>query len=405
MTDPSVAESAKVHETPSTALAVPHAAQSQDQLITQHTSAVSAEPAKVRQLQHAFAQAVARPGGQALLLKTNNKADRWVPLATAVNSGRAFAVEVDSEILAVDADDAGLRAEMFRLRAECQRSGCMPVMVNSGQPGRLHLFARVGDRELHSRLAAAAKRRGMDVRQSIRPPLAPHRFARFSSTLLEPCDPLVALQALQRLVSPIIRLSERMENLLRYGDTQHIYKSRSEVVQALATAAVRAGWSFEMFLNTLLLAPLLGGAKLQEINDKRGYRAARKYATRSWQRAVRFVQAKADVRGDHNEAQRHARAVQSEADERAWPGMAGGSTRAVLEAHIAIAEQTARLDYHASIREVAELAGVSSPTARTAHRRLMKAGWLTLIQRGRGPYANRWRLRVPKQVRREGRAN
>ena len=95
---------------------------------------------------------------------------------------------------------------------------------------------------------------------------------------------------------------------------------------------------------------------------------------------------------------RRARAIATSADlpSPALAGKAGGTDPAVLQAHFEIAHQKGSLVHGASARQVAELAGVSWPTAYKAQRRLTKAGWLRRLQIGRGHEATTWRLRPGK---------
>lgn len=68
-------------------------------------------------LRVAFARAVVRPGGQALLLTPDNRADRWAPIEDAASTGRAYTVEVADNVLAIDADHPDLILEMEGIAA------------------------------------------------------------------------------------------------------------------------------------------------------------------------------------------------------------------------------------------------------------------------------------------------
>jgi hypothetical protein len=79
-----------------------------------------------------------------------------------------------------------------------QADGLHPVLVESGQPGHLHLFCRITDPAARTRYLNLARQRGIDVRQGhnrIRPPLSPHRNG-LPVRLLTPEDPQQALAAL-----------------------------------------------------------------------------------------------------------------------------------------------------------------------------------------------------------------
>src|SRR5262245_40352316 len=124
----------------------------------------------------AFALAVIRKGGKALLLTDDNQGDGWVPVSAAVRESRPFAVDLRDDVVAGDWDssDGVLKARAFAEAAE--RSGYAAVVVASGRPGHAHVFVVVVDDEDRLILASTAKAMGADVRRTIRPPLAPHRL-------------------------------------------------------------------------------------------------------------------------------------------------------------------------------------------------------------------------------------
>src|SRR5262245_61059290 len=90
----------------------------------------------------ALANAIRRPGGKAGLLDADNQFRGWVSLAEAVQSGRAFFVDVVDDILAIDCDVPDLATQVHQIAADLRAQGCRPVLTESGQPGRLHLFCR-----------------------------------------------------------------------------------------------------------------------------------------------------------------------------------------------------------------------------------------------------------------------
>src|SRR5262245_56784554 len=117
-----------------------------------------------------FAQAIARPGGKAMLLTPENRSDGWVPLEEAVASGRAYAVELAQDMFALDADSPVLRAQTLRLADQLHVAGLRTVLVESGRPDHLHCFARSADSLLLGAVAAEARGVGLNVPRAIRPP-------------------------------------------------------------------------------------------------------------------------------------------------------------------------------------------------------------------------------------------
>jgi Mn-dependent DtxR family transcriptional regulator len=180
-----------------------------------------------------------------------------------------------------------------------------------------------------------------------------------------------------------------MEELLRYGNSsQRAYRSRSEVIQALALAAVNAEWTQADFTSSILDRSNAGGEKVQAMTRT----VAEKYIHRSWIHAQEYhatfppVGSRADVRDRLNR-------IRTAADSMAWRGRGGATDRAVLEAHFGLALELGRLTYHASVRDIAERAGITAPTASRAHGRLRDGGWLRLVHAAAGVNANSWELR------------
>lgn len=190
----------------------------------------------------AFAQAIARPGGKALLIDEHNKAVRWVSLEAAAENGMAFAVDVANDIVAIDADHPGREPDVIHLAELVERDGCSPVLVNSGRPGHLHLFARVGDPKPRDRYKRRARALRLDVRQTIRPPLAPHRLG-LPVSLRSPADPAAALAALAPHHRAARPLAPKWMDLLRTGNhAEYGYPSRSHAIQAFTwPPSTRAG--------------------------------------------------------------------------------------------------------------------------------------------------------------------
>jgi hypothetical protein len=360
----------------------------------------------VRQL----ALAISKRGGDALLIDPNNRRAGYMPILEAARSGRCFAVLPADEVLALDVDRTRVaRYVMNELLPELERRKLSAVVWNSGAKGHLHLLARISDPTLKARIEAAARLHGCDVRagQRIRPPLSPHRFG-YRVSLIHPKTAAEAVAALaparepQRpSQSPAINsrrgsLSGRMFALLRDGDREGIYRSRSEVIQALALASVNAGLSEAWLVKVLLDGRNRAGEKVRQILADNGSRAARQYVHRSYEKAqARFVQIppfrnRSDVLAKIDE-------IEHAADAMAWRGRAGATDRAVLQAHMIIARRVCRLKYGAAVREVAELSGVASPgTVSVSHRRLARGGWLVVLQASTREAPTRYLLRLPK---------
>jgi DNA-binding MarR family transcriptional regulator len=68
------------------------------------------------------------------------------------------------------------------------------------------------------------------------------------------------------------------------------------------------------------------------------------------------------------------------------------TSKAVFLAHTNLAHRSGQLTYHASSRDIAEIAGVGRKTAAKASARLAESGLLELVQSATFSYANRYRL-------------
>lgn len=354
-----------------------------------------------------LAHAVSK-NSRALLLDAENKAldePGWLPIEQAARiitdgheRARTFTVEVRDDILAIEVDptderhqgtDAEALTKAFHQLAE--RMGAFDripvVVVASGRRGHRHMFARISDPAVRGRYSDEARKLGLEPRRAIRPPLAPHRLG-LPVALLEPEDPHAALDRLRP--SQARPLSPAMARLLREGDRTGRYRSRSEVVLALAVAGVNAGWS-EADFEAALLDPGHRGA--EKIHG-RPVGAARRYLGATWAIAVRFVAARPAFR-DGQDARARIADIRRAARTWAWSPRAGLTDRAVLEAHLTVADSAASTTYRVDVRRLAEMADVTKTTISAANHRLIRQGLLRRVSRGYGTTASTWTLRHP----------
>jgi DNA-binding MarR family transcriptional regulator len=261
------------------------------------------------------------------------------------------------------------------------------------------MFCRVpdlADRRYFGERARAAR---LDVRYSIRPPGSPHRLG-LPVVLLDPPSPARVLVALspRPSVQPAgqRRLSPRMNALLSCGDAHHRYRSRSEVILALALAAANASWTQSAFLAAMLDPENAGGQKVQEIAALKGQIRAERYVEGRWRKATARVRNRPAIT-DRADAICELLRVDVSSRGTPWRGTGGASDWAVLTAHLSVARRTAKLTYDASVREIAEIAGVHASTVSRAHRRLIAGRWLRRSTRRRRLHADTWTLRVPSE--------
>jgi len=170
---------------------------------------------------------------------------------------------------------------------------------------------------------------------------------------------------------------------LLQGDKQCHYDSRSEAEQAIITSLFNVGFRFDEILAIFEKYPAAG--KFREIQALTGPIAAISWLRTCFESARNWCATDSPTRT-------RARTVQALAEAAPWPGRTGSTDRAVFLAHLNIAHMSGHELYHASSRDLAEIAGCARLTASKACRRLRQQGHLVLVAPASFPYANRYRL-------------
>ena len=323
-----------------------------------------------------LAEAVARPGTDGREITPTNAAGEFLPLHRAVVAAVAYYVEVAEHILAADFDKtdaeqaASLLAIVLRLR------GVPAVRLASGQRGRRHVFAFVPRADWMSELKSFAKQLGADVRSHIRPPLSPHRLQGESEvrvSLLAPNSPQEALRALTTR-GLADHISDQMWRKIVSGQGRG-YASTSEFVRAAAVAVLNLGWRLEAFMELLTAEGTALAEAYGDRAERRGLDATQEWVRQQiWPGAEKLVR-ESPAKG-RDEAVRLA-AMRVWALSRSWPGRRGPGTQAVLLALIDKASLTGRFEFNASLRELADLSGISGlQTVRRGLAALQDAGVL-----------------------------
>jgi hypothetical protein len=169
---------------------------------------------------------------------------------------------------------------------------------------------------------------------------------------------------------------------LLHGKNAEGYPSRSEAEQALILSLVNAGFECAEVLDLFNRHPCAGKyAELKADNP----RNAERWLNHSYRQAVEFAK-------NESPARRTISAAFAWADSAPWPGRTGAVDRAIFTAHLSIAHKAGRLNWAASCRNLAELAGVSSKTATNANKRLFDADLIALEESATVESANIFRL-------------
>jgi DNA-binding Lrp family transcriptional regulator len=341
-----------------------------------------------------LARAIARASGRGLLLTQDNAGDGWVPIEAAVASGRAYAVELRRDVLALDGDQPGAGAAAAAVARALRARGLEPLVVPSGQPGRWHLFCRVGSVELRRRVAEEARRRGLDVRRCIRPPWSPHRLA------LPVAPPAPGeLDAAVAALGPLRAhgcLSPATWRRLRHGDPAA--PSRSECDWSVALGFANAGRDVDDLFRALMDDRNAAGVKVRELAARRGLGEAHRYVGLRHRRATSYVAVHPAI-ATPTDARGEILAIRDAIASLPWPGRTGDTDRAVLEAEIDLRLELGRLQAWVSERDLAERVGMSRPTVAAARRRLQDQGLLKRIPTDRRcTQAQTWRLCHPPRA-------
>jgi hypothetical protein len=187
---------------------------------------------------------------------------------------------------------------------------------------------------------------------------------------------------------PVVRPSTpdipRAAAALLSGQNVDRYRSRSEAEAALITSLVNAGHDFGSVLALFQLHPCAG--KYTELRQAAGDREALRWLRRTYDVQAAWAEA------HESTGRTRARAALAWALDRPWPGRVGSSDRAVFLAHAEIARQAGKLEYAASVRRLAEAAGIAVDTAQKANRRLLEAGLVTSVSPAFATAANVYAL-------------
>jgi len=171
---------------------------------------------------------------------------------------------------------------------------------------------------------------------------------------------------------------------LLYGKNIDTYSSRSEAEQALITSLFNAGFSFDEILDYFNRYPCAG--HYAEEQTQKGAKSATGWLRRSYNKAVKWATT------HESKARQVAKSAIAWAESRAWQGRTGAVDQLIYLAHANIAHKAGRLNFAASCRDLAELAGVSHMTATRSTWRLCNSGLLVPDKKAVADSANFYQL-------------
>lgn len=155
------------------------------------------------------------------------------------------------------------------------------------------------------------------------------------------------------------------------GTSKREYYSRSEAEHAAVTSLVNAGWHFEDVLN---LFQREAHAKTHFVEKHRKPQDRERWLKQAYDDAVQFVRTH-ESKGTKIARERRTWALSFD-----WQGRTRGTDQAVALAHCHIAERSGRSTYQASVRELAEYAGVTPIVVSRANQRLEQLAVIERIQ-------------------------
>ncbi|MFR9752190.1 hypothetical protein ACL02S_14305 [Nocardia sp. 004] len=336
----------------------------------------------------AFALAVVKPGGNAMLLNENNSGGEWVSVESAVESGRAFMVNVKSSLAVFDLDTAELVKRGERLREWAEAEGLPWLLVASGREDHQHLYIRseYRDRVLDQASLLGIPKDAHRHNKGIRPPLAPHRKG-LKGALIAPETVQEALEVLgpsERDGSKQRELSASLWSLIKNGDTQGCYSGRSPMALAIASGLRRAGWNFSDFQGLMSDRRNAGGAKYHALEDGEGNENPDDFLVRTWEKAADQL--------SPEEIIAEIATVRAVVESAPWPGRTGKTDQAVMFALCLLGTTSGTTAPTFGSRRIAEVAQIEDKTVRKALGRLVSAGWLVRVKASKEGDADTYRF-------------
>lgn len=337
----------------------------------------------------ALDQATRQPGTLVLLIDADNIGQglkQW-SAQTAATSGKAYAVVPRDGLIVGDFDtEDGISNALEAARLIEDAKIGRPTVWASGRPGHAHLWLNATG-EARDIVIGILKTMKATPRQGnggrTRPPGSPHR----NGTPSELVYPIDIEDATERLSPAYGRLSKKARKALEDGwERGH----RSKGLLILAREYQRAGIDLEAFTADVLNHPDGAGAKMYETSRGRQRTGPRRDAARylkgAWTTAANYEPAE-DRLGIIKQIHRLALVAE-------WPPRRRQLALTLLGL-ATIAEKASDVEIDVSVRGLAEVCGITYPTAWRHLRQLRELGWIIRTKKHDGTDAACYRLTVP----------
>lgn len=360
----------------------------------------------VAEARRLFHEAVAAEGKMCLLIDSDNnptKFRNWTA-EVASEANRAYCVLIKPHLMAFDFDKGDGIELAHQMAKRLEALGENPVILASGGPRRAHLW--VAPRYVSfDQIEALGREFTADNRSHtrIRPPLSPHR-SRAGMTLLHPADmpEAVARLAPTGRARPKPTKTDRQPEQTT-GPYREIENANAEAKrQTMLHDVGRPNRSAHIFK----VAGFYRGSGLSEaefIRDVKAHpegvghkyfhpRPRRNMDTRLAQDYRNAQSSRSNA--DQSETLREIELAQQAAQNYAWPSRC--NALATFATILSKAREIGSTEPALSVRDVAEHAGISAPTASRHLKKLRSYGFLSIIEQAHGVNATSYKILCPE---------
>lgn len=129
---------------------------------TKRRRCADSPPRRLTSLRLQLAKAVTCDSQAGLIPADNKQFYGWLPVEDAIARDECFAVKTADDILALDCDEPSGAETVWKIRDLLAHFDITSVVLRSGGPGRLHLFAWVPDNRLLAAVSRSAQGAGVD---------------------------------------------------------------------------------------------------------------------------------------------------------------------------------------------------------------------------------------------------
>jgi hypothetical protein len=191
---------------------------------------------------------------------------------------------------------------------------------------------------------------------------------------------------------PFKTLPRKARKLLDGEYDRDKYETRSDVEQAIISCLVNAGYVFDEILTTFRNNPAAG--KFASLHNEDPQNAVAWLRT-SYNKARQWCAGQSAARRNALDLLNYAHSIP-------WRGRSGSSQRAVFIAHCGLNYRSGGPTYHASVRDIAELAGCDKNTAGRATKNLCAVGAVQVVQHSAYIFARRFALPDSRSLIKKG---